>query len=159
MDHVVVAVFVRYEESSFQWTTVRVLTMLVEYLSIMIVIVVVYRSIERQQYHLGSLFKKCHKLYANSSISHEEFYRNFSYTGFLFFKERISNNIFFDWIKNYCHNEIVIFTSSAKSPPGINVPSREQKQYGSSQLAGSHLSAKSVGVSVMGAGAENEMKE
>lgn len=47
----------------------------------------------------------------------------------------------------------LIFTSSASSPPGIKVPSLEQKQYGNSQFPGSHLFARSTGGSVIGAGA------
>jgi len=39
--------------------------------------------------------------------------------------------------------------------PGIIVPSLEQKQYGSWQLDESQRSAKSVGGSVIGAGAKN----
>lgn len=39
-------------------------------------------------------------------------------------------------------------------PPGIVVPSFEQKQYGNWQAAESHFCARSIGVSVIGAGAE-----
>lgn len=44
-------------------------------------------------------------------------------------------------------------TSSTSNPPGIKVPSFEQKQYGSSHSAGLHFNARSVGASVTGAGA------
>lgn len=41
-------------------------------------------------------------------------------------------------------------------PPGIVVPSFEQKQYGNWHAAKSHFCAKSIGVSVIGAGAEKK---
>lgn len=50
-----------------------------------------------------------------------------------------------------------ILTSSGAIPPGIRVPSFEQKQYGSSHSARSHFLAKSTGVSVIGAGAKVEL--
>lgn len=48
-----------------------------------------------------------------------------------------------------------LLTSSASNPPGIIVPSFEQKQYGNVHSNGSHFFAKSIGASVIGAGAEN----
>ena len=45
------------------------------------------------------------------------------------------------------------FTSSGSRPPGIKVPSFEQKQYGSAHSLGLHFTAKSIGGSVIGAGA------
>lgn len=47
-----------------------------------------------------------------------------------------------------------IITSSGFKPPGIIVPSFEQKQNGKSHSAGLHLTAKSTGGSVIGAGAK-----
>lgn len=52
-----------------------------------------------------------------------------------------------------CHFNKCLLTSSASKPPGITVPSFEQKQYGNMHSAGSHFFAKSIGVSVIGAGA------
>lgn len=51
-------------------------------------------------------------------------------------------------------NVKIILTSSGSNPPGINVPSFEQKQYGKLHSARWHFSAKSVGGSVIGAGAK-----
>lgn len=45
-------------------------------------------------------------------------------------------------------------TLSGSKPPGIKVPSFEQKQYGSSHWDRSHFVAKSNGASVIGAGAK-----
>lgn len=47
-----------------------------------------------------------------------------------------------------------LLTSSGSNPPGIRVPSFEQKQYGRSHSAGLHFFARSVGGSVIGAGAK-----
>lgn len=52
-----------------------------------------------------------------------------------------------------CHFNKCLLTSSASKPPGITVPSFEQKQYGNVHSARSHFFAKSSGVSVIGAGA------
>lgn len=49
-------------------------------------------------------------------------------------------------------------TSAGSRPPGINVPSLEQKQYGNWHSAGSHFVAKSSGTSVIGAGAVGEIE-
>lgn len=49
---------------------------------------------------------------------------------------------------------IFVRTSSASKPPGIIVPSFEQKQYGNVHASESHFFAKSSGASVIGAGAE-----
>lgn len=46
-----------------------------------------------------------------------------------------------------------LLTFSGSKPPGIIVPSFEQKQYGNVHSPESHFFAKSVGASVIGAGA------
>lgn len=51
-----------------------------------------------------------------------------------------------------------LLTSSGAKPPGIWVPSLEQKQYGNSHWAESHFLARSIGVSVIGAGAAIKKK-
>lgn len=47
----------------------------------------------------------------------------------------------------------LLLTSSGSKPPGITVPSLEQKQYGNVHSSELHFCAKSIGASVGGAGA------
>lgn len=59
LDHVVVAVLVRDEESSLERTVVGVHSVGVEYLLIVVKVVVVHGSVERQQDHLWCLKLLC----------------------------------------------------------------------------------------------------
>lgn len=92
LDHLVVAVLVRNEESAFNIATVRIFTFSVEDLLVVFEIVQIDCSVEREKNHLGHLKK--------------------------IFYFHITSKHFRDLKR----------TSSGSRPPGISVPSLEQKQ-------------------------------
>lgn len=53
--HMVVAVFVGYEERAFNFTLVRIVPFVVENFSVVVVVVQVDGSVESEEYHLWSL--------------------------------------------------------------------------------------------------------
>lgn len=88
--HLVVAVFVRYEESPFDIAAVRVLPLLVEHFFVMLIVVMIDSAVEGEEDHLRGLQMNA------------------------------------KWVLSLF--ESVYLTSSGSSPPGIRVPSLEQKQ-------------------------------